>query len=101
MYGYPSQSASRFVWILDEEATPLTEVDKELWRRYIALRHDIETTLEGLDTMRNWLTAKLAEVHVKEDDAVTVFSWELEDVLSELESIGSRLRGLPAKHLIE
>ena len=72
MYGHPGEPVNRFVWILDDEPAPATELDKELWRRYVDLRRELETTLEGLAMIRNWLHAKLGEVKFEKDDVVTV-----------------------------
>ena len=38
MYGHSGEGTSRFVWILDDQPQETTELDKELWRRYVELR---------------------------------------------------------------
>jgi hypothetical protein len=48
------------VWIPDNELRVTAELDNELWRRYVDLRADVETTLEGLGMMRNGLSAGLS-----------------------------------------
>ena len=99
MYGHPGQSTHRFVWILDDEPEVATELDKELWRRYVELRSDVETALEGLAMLRNWLAAKLKEIQFERDDVVTIFGWEMMNALSHLEVTSNQLRELPGKHL--
>ncbi|HUW58598.1 MAG TPA: hypothetical protein VMZ92_18320 [Planctomycetota bacterium] len=99
MYGHPEESGNQFVWVLDDEPEPATEMDKELWRRYVELRSDLETTLEGLGMIRNWLAAKLAEVKFDKDDVVTIFGWEMKNAISHIEVTSNQLRALPGKHL--
>lgn len=102
MYGHPGQEGGhRFVWILDDDPVPTTELDKELWRRYVDLRADLETSLEGLGMLRNWLDAKLKEVNYEKDDVVTIFGWEMMNALSHIEVTGGRIRELPGKHLVK
>jgi len=99
MYGHPSGGTSRFVWILDEQPQESTELDKELWKRYVELRADVETTLEGLGMIRNWLDAKLRQIDYEKDDLVNIFGWEMLNALSHIEVTGNQLRELPARHL--
>ena len=101
MYGHPDQGPRRFVWVLDEAPQETTDVEKELWRRYVALRADVETTLEGLGMLRNWLDAKLKEVNYEKDDLVSIFGWEMMNALSHLEVTSNQLRELPGRHLAE
>jgi hypothetical protein len=101
MYGHCVQDGHRFVWILDNESAPATELDSELWRRYVELRGDIEITLQGLGMMRNWLDAKLREIDYEKDDVVTIFGWEMMNALAHVEVTSSQIRELPGKHLVK
>jgi len=101
MYGHPGEPVSRFVWILDDEPAPATEVDNELWRRYVDLRSELETALEGLAMIRNWLHAKLGEIKFEKDDVTTVFGWEMMNAISHIEVTSNHLRELPGKHLAQ
>ena len=99
MYGHGGQEGRRFVWIVDEEPAAATELDNELWRRYVELRGEMETTLEGLGMIRNWLSAKLKEIQFEKDDVVTIYGWEMMNALSHIEVTCNQLRNLPGKHL--
>ena len=101
MYGHSGQDGHQFVWILDDEPASATELDNELWRRYVELRGDIEITLQGLGMMRNWLDAKLREINYEKDDVVTIFGWEMMNALSHVEVTSSQIRELPGKHLVK
>ena len=101
MYGHPGRDGQQFVWVVDDEPAPTTELDKELWRRYVELRSEIETTLEGLGMIRNWLASKLNEIHYEKDEVAGVFGWEMMNTLSHLEVTSKQLRDLPARHLVE
>jgi hypothetical protein len=101
MYGHPRAPVHRFVWILDGSPEQTTEVDRELWRRYVELRGELETTLEGLGMLRNWLDAKLREIDYERDELVSIFGWEMINALSHVETTANHIRELPGKHLVE
>jgi len=101
MYGHSDHAAHRFVWILDDAPAPSAPRDIELWGRYVELRADVETTLEALGMIRNWLDSKLREINYEKDDVVGVLGWEMKNALSHVEVTSQQLRQLPEKHLLE
>ncbi len=99
MYGHSSAPTERLIWLVDEDPPVATEVDKELWRRYVDMQSELDRLLEGMGMLENWLAAKLHEINYDRQDAAQVFGWEMTNALSCLRLFVERIRDLPQRHL--